>query len=46
MVVIVEMLLPRNYGDMQLKLLMIDNVMNFMLLYFQWWPNCLIMLST
>ena len=42
---IVEMFLPRNYGDMQLKLLMIDNAMNFVLLFHNFWPSCISMLS-
>ena len=41
---VVEMFMPRSYGDMQLKLLMIDNVMNFLLLFFHFWPNCLCIL--
>ena len=43
---ILEMCLPRNYGDMQLNMLMVNNVFNFLLLYTNFWPNCIVMLST
>ena len=44
--ILLEELLPRDYGDMQLKLLMANNIMNFALLYFSFWPSVICMLST
>lgn len=44
--ILLEELLPRDYGDMQLKLLMANNIMNFSLLYFSFWPSAICMLST
>ena len=43
---ILEMCLPRNLGDMQLNMLMVRNIFNFLLLYVKFWPNCIVMLST
>ena len=44
--ILLELCLPRNYGDMQLKLLMDNNVMSFCLLYMDFWPSSIAMLST
>ena len=43
--ILLELCLPRNHGDMQLKLMLDNNVMSFLLLYFDFWPNCIAMLS-
>ena len=43
---ILEMGLPRNYGDMQMNMIMVNNVFNFLLLYADFWPNTIVMLST
>lgn len=40
---ILEDCLPRDFGDMQSKLSNTNNIMNFCLLYFDFWPNCLTM---
>ena len=37
----VEWCLPRDYGDMQTSVLYSENVLNFVLLYFDFWPSCL-----
>ena len=42
---VLEDCLPRDFGDMQSKLSNTNNVMNFCLLYFDFWPNCLTMSS-
>ena len=44
--ILLEEFLPRDYGDMQLKLLMANNIMNFSLLYFSFWPSVICMLTT
>ena len=36
-----EQCLPRDYGDMQLKVLMNQTVLDFSLLYFKFWPSCI-----
>ena len=44
--ILLELCLPRDYGDMQLKLLMDNNVMSFCLLYMDFWPSSIAILST
>ena len=44
--ILLEEFLPRDYGDMQHKLLMANNIMNFGLLYFSFWPGAIFMLAT
>ena len=43
--VLLELFLPRDHGDMQLKVMMDNNLMSFLLLYFDFWPSCIAMLS-
>jgi len=35
-----EWCLPRDYGDMQMQILIADNILNFCLLSFDYWPSC------
>jgi len=35
-----EWCLPRDYGDMQMQILIADNILNFCLLSFDLWPSC------
>ena len=38
---ILEECLPRDFGEMQLKVLMNQTVLDFSLLYFNFWPSCI-----
>ena len=42
---LLEECLPRDYGTMQLKLLLSQSVLDFSLLYFNFWPSCIGILS-
>ena len=41
---VVEMLLPLDYGDFQLNRLIMNNAFNFLLLFHNFWAGCLSML--
>ena len=41
-----EWLLPRDYGEMQTNVMLSGNVMNFICLYYDFWPSCIWMLVT
>ena len=36
-----EWCLPRNYGEVATNILFSDNVLNFCLLYYDFWPSCI-----
>ena len=37
---LVELCLPRNHGTMHLKMLMSTEIMDFCMLYFDFWSSC------
>ena len=43
---LLEECMPRDYGTMQVNIFMTNNVMNFCLLYYNFWPSVICMVGS